>query len=85
MPRGRKSNVVVVQQIEELLREMIVTHFDARFDVIEKGLLPRVDRLESDVREHTGQIRELYSTAAADRAHVEDLRTRLDKLEKKSS
>lgn len=67
MPRGRKPNVTLINQWEDLLRQLVLP----RFDAIDKNLLPRVDRLELDVREHSGQIRELYSICAVLREQQE--------------
>ena len=77
MRRGRRANVALINEWEQLLRDLVVTHFDKRFDTIEASLAPRVDRCESDIRDHAKQIRELYSMSAANQA-------RLDNLEKKN-
>jgi Mg2+ and Co2+ transporter CorA len=49
-----------------------------RLDAIERQLAPRVDRLESDVREISADLRSVHETCG-------EMRARLEQLEKKTS
>lgn len=57
----------VLKGVEELLQQMVMPELKA----IRNNLVRRVDRLEADAHEHTGQIRELYSRYAAVEARLE--------------